>query len=114
MTGISIESAADAISAAQQLKQRGPANVIITMGEQGVVLVGAGNMVTQHPAVKVQAIDTTAAGDAFAAAVAIQLGAGESVVDATRFGCAVGAIASSRSGAQPSMPTRDEVIQLLK
>lgn len=113
LTGMPIDSAIDAISAARQLKQSGAVNVIITMGDQGIVLHDADDLVTRHPAVAVQAVDTTAAGDAFAAAVAIQLGAGESIIDATRFGSAAGAIASSRPGAQPAMPTEEEVQQLL-
>lgn len=114
LTGMPIDSVADAVAAAQSLQQRGVVNVIVTMGDQGVVLLNESEQVTQQPAIEVQAIDTTAAGDAFAAAVAVHLGERQSVVDAVRFGCAAGAIAASRTGAQPAMPSRDEVEALIR
>ncbi|MGD8480729.1 MAG: PfkB family carbohydrate kinase, partial [Methyloceanibacter sp.] len=63
------------------------------------------------PAVK--AIDTTGAGDAFTAALTLALVEGQSHAKALRFACAAGAAAAQRSGAQPSLPTRDEVERLL-
>jgi ribokinase len=64
------------------------------------------------PAFDITAVDTTAAGDAFAAALAIRVAQHASMSDAVRFACAAGAVAASRAGAQPAMPTADEVESL--
>jgi ribokinase len=58
-------------------------------------------------------VDTTAAGDAFVAGLAVGLAEGLSLVEAARLGNAAGAIAVTRLGAQPAMPTRSEVKRLL-
>jgi ribokinase len=61
------------------------------------------------PTVRVEAVDTTAAGDAFTAALAVGLAEGRPMADAVRLGCAAGTLAVTRFGAQPAMPTRAEV-----
>ena len=81
------------------------------MGEQGAFLFGYG-MVSAYEAGPV--VETTGAGDAFNGAFAVALSEGKSAVDAVRFGCATAAISVTRPGAAPSMPTRDEVEQLLR
>ena len=63
---------------------------------------------------KVSVVETTGAGDAFNGAFAVALSEGTSAVDAVRFGCATAAISVTRPGTAPSMPTRDEVEQLLR
>jgi ribokinase len=65
------------------------------------------------PAFPIAAVDTTAAGDAFAAALAVRLAQKATMVDAVRFACAAGALAASRAGAQPAMPRLVEVESLL-
>jgi ribokinase len=62
----------------------------------------------------VEAVDTTGAGDAFTAALTLALVEGQSPAEALCFACAAGAAATQRSGAQPSLPTRDEVRRLLR
>jgi ribokinase len=59
-------------------------------------------------------IDTTAAGDAFVAGLAVGLAQGLNLVEASRFGNAAGAVAVTRFGAQPSMPTREDVVRMLE
>jgi ribokinase len=56
----------------------------------------------------VEVVDTTAAGDAFTAALAVALGEGRHLADAVRFGCAAGSLATTRIGAQQSMPNRND------
>jgi len=98
---------------AQILRSRGARTVILKAGEQGALLVGDAG---EHawPAIKVDAVDTTAAGDAFNAAFAVALAEGQSDADAGRFATAAAACSVTRAGAQTSMPTRDEVEFLLR
>ena len=81
------------------------------MGEQGAFLFGHG-MVSAYDAGSV--VETTGAGDAFNGAFAVALSEEKSVLEAVRFGCATAAISVTCPGAAPSMPTRDEVEQLLR
>ncbi|MCH7766262.1 MAG: hypothetical protein IH916_06860 [Acidobacteria bacterium] len=66
------------------------------------------------PAFEVQAEDTTAAGDVFNGALAVALLSGKTLREATRYACAAGALAVTRPGAQPSMPTRAAVNSFLR
>jgi ribokinase len=77
-------------------------------------LLSGGGAAQHLPAQTVEVIDTTAAGDAFVAALAVALTEGASMEEAVRWANAAGALAVTRLGAQPSMPTRDEVEQFLK
>ena len=65
------------------------------------------------PAFKVNAIDTTAAGDAFCGAFAAGLADGRTLSDAVKLGSAAGALATTKLGAEPSLPTRDEIDSLM-
>ncbi len=86
--------------------------VILTVGERGAV---SASMAGRHrvPTHKVAAMDTTAAGDTFTGALATALGEERSVDEAIRFANAAAAISVTRMGAQPSIPTREEVEALL-
>ena len=89
----------------------GPRSVVVTLGAEGALLADASG--TRRVAgVKVRAVDTTGAGDAFTAALAWRLGLGESLAEAARFAVRVGAAAVTRPGAQESYPTLDEVAAL--
>jgi ribokinase len=93
---------------AQRLRAKGIGAVVITVGEAGCVL--ADDIGTRRlPAFPVHAIDTTAAGDCFTGALATGLAEGLSLDDAACFACRAAALSVSRMGAQPSLPTRDEV-----
>ncbi len=99
-------------AAATRLRALGVHTVIVTLGGEGVlVLEEAGR--TQLPPHAVEVVDTTAAGDAFVGALAVALAQERSVVEAARWGNAAGALAVTRAGAQPSLPSRAELEQLL-
>lgn len=85
---------------------------VITLGAEGALAGGSWGVV-RIPGFEVQAVDTTAAGDAFNAGLAVALGSGQSLAEATRFACACGALAATKLGAQPSLPVRAAVDHLL-
>jgi ribokinase len=97
------------VAAARSL---GVATVVVTLGAAGAVVVTASSA-TEIPAPVVTPIDTTAAGDAFRAALAIGLVSGDTPETAAAFAVRVGAAATLRAGAQPSLPTRSELEDLL-
>ena len=113
LTGMPVTDTDSAKSAAQALLAKGVGIVIVTLGEKGAVLI-TGEQVTHVPAFKVNVVDTTAAGDAFIGGLAAALLKGKSLEEAVRYGNASGALATTKFGAQPSLPTQDEVEQLLR
>lgn len=103
----------DAISAASEhLLAAGVRNVILKLGSRGVYLAGKDVASTHIAPYHVEAVDTTAAGDAFNGGFAYGLTHGISPIESARFACAVAAISVTRAGAQPSMPTLAEVSAL--
>jgi ribokinase len=108
LTGVPVDSVQSATEAARRLRTLGAANVIVTLGERGVVAVTAEG--AQHfPASPVQAVDTTAAGDTFIGGFCAALAAGRSVNEAIAFAQAAAAISVTRAGAQTSIPFEREV-----
>ncbi len=98
---------------AEQLRQKGAANVIIKMGGRGAFVAGSDGLRRMVPAWKVRVVDSTAAGDAFNAGTAVALMRGMALEEAVRYGSAVGAVSVTRAGAQASMPTARDVQKLL-
>ncbi len=97
---------------ARALLDRGPGVVVVKAGAQGAVVAEKGR--TEHvPAFRIDPVDTTAAGDAFTAALAVAVVEGTDLVAAARRANAAGALAATRLGAQPSMPTAEEVAAFL-
>ncbi|MGP4088223.1 ribokinase [Streptomyces sp. KR55] len=96
---------------ARLLLARGPRSVVVTLGAEGS-LVADSQGVTRVASVKVDAVDTTGAGDAFTAALAWKLGAGASLAEAAAYAARVGAAAVTKRGAQESFPTAAEVAAL--
>ena len=90
-----------------------PRLLALTLGDEGAVLIEAGQEVARAAAPRVQAVDGTAAGDAFTACLVVSLLEDRDRDEALRRACAAGAIAVSREGAQPSLPTADEVDAML-
>ncbi|MFH9068082.1 ribokinase [Streptomyces alboflavus] len=96
---------------AKGLLALGPRSVVVTLGGDGALVAGPDG-VARVPSVKVAAVDTTGAGDAFTAALAWRLGAGEDLESAARYAAKVGALAVTRAGAQVSYPSGAEVAAL--
>jgi ribokinase len=96
------------------LLRTGVQGVILKRGALGCVLVGSDGVAHNLPAYKVRAVDTTAAGDAFNAAFAVGLLLGYGFVESARFATAAASISVTRSGAQPSLATRKEVLLALE
>ncbi|UMP02870.1 ribokinase [Amycolatopsis sp. EV170708-02-1] len=91
-----------------KLLDLGPKAAVVTLGAKGAAVVTADG-VTEVPSPKVEAVDTTGAGDAFAGALATSLAKGEELADAARKAVKVAAITVTRQGAQPSYPTASEL-----
>jgi ribokinase len=88
--------------------------VALTLGREGAVLLEGGRELARASAPEVEAVDGTAAGDAFCAALVVSLQEGRQREEALTRACAAGALTASRAGAQPSLPTADEVDRLLQ
>jgi ribokinase len=88
--------------------------VAVTLGEEGAVLLDDGVEVARARPPRVEAVDGTAAGDAFTACLVVSLLEGRDREEALHRACAAGAIAASRFGAQPSLPTAGEVDAILR
>lgn len=98
---------------ASRLMERGAERVVLKLGADGALAAWAGGM--EHvPAFRVEPVDTTGAGDAFTAALAVSLARGEDLIRATKMACAAGALATTVFGAAPSMPTAEAVGAFMK
>ncbi|CAI8827320.1 ribokinase [Pseudomonas sp. IT-347P] len=108
LSGLPVDSLGTAEKAASQLITMGAGKVIITLGAQGSLFAN-GQSFEHFPAPKVQAVDTTAAGDTFVGGFAAALANGKSEAEAIRFGQIAAALSVTRAGAQPSIPTLSDV-----
>jgi len=114
LTGIEVTSNRDsARTAAKKLLEYGVKSVILTMGAKGFLLAND-ERVESVPAVKVDAVDATAAGDAFTGSLAVGLAQGWELFDAALFANQVAALSVTKMGAQSSMPTKEEVESFMK
>jgi ribokinase len=113
LTGIEVTDLASAQRAALALYDMGAKNVIVTLGSEGS-LVYDGHMMMRVEAIKVEAVDTTAAGDTYNGVLASVIAEGKSLIDAVHEANIAGAISVTRMGAQPAAPTREEIIAMKK
>jgi ribokinase len=112
LSGLDVNDIKEAETAARELASRGLRTTIITMGGNGTLLLDGG--VAQYlPPVKVDVKDTTAAGDAFTGSLAVFLSEGKPLDEAARLAGTVGAIATTKYGAQPSLPDREALRSFL-
>lgn len=108
LSGLAVGNLDEARAAGRALAARGSRMVIVTLGEQGAL--ACGEISSLHvPALPVRALDTTAAGDAFNAALAVGIARGQSLGGALRFAATAAGLACTRRGAQDSLPRGDEV-----
>ncbi len=112
LSGVPVKDIASAEQAARILLKRGAQHVIVTLGAKGALIVSSGR-VKHVDAYKVNIVDTTAAGDAFIGGFASALLRGLELSEAVKYGNACGALAVTKFGAQPSLPTKEEVERLM-
>ena len=113
LTGLEVHTDEQVEAAGNALLDLGVENVIITRGSEGATLVdadGCHHIGSFH----VDAVDTTAAGDVFNGALCVALASGNGMIEACRFANAAAALSVTKDGAQPSAPSRSEIILLLK
>lgn len=103
----------DPVHAAKALISRGIPGVVLKLGARGAFIASKNSLAERLHSFPVRAVDTTAAGDAFNGAFAVGLLLGKDPVASARFATAAAALSVTRAGAQPSMPTMDEVDHLL-
>ncbi len=113
LTGICVDSKEAADKAAEWFFNKGVKNVLITLGGRGVYISSEGKSGI-IPAYKVDAIDTTGAGDAFNGGLLAALSEGKNLWDAAVFANALAALSVQRLGTTPAMPTREEIEQFLQ
>ncbi len=111
---LNTENDSEIFAAADQLLASGAQNALLKLGARGCVIAQAGQAKKHVPAFSVNAVDTTAAGDAFNAAFAVGLVGGQAAEPSAVFASAAAAISVTRTGAQPSMPTDHEVKEFLE
>jgi len=110
LAGLPVATPQEAAAAAQALRARGPAQVVVTLGAAGAVAADAGGC-RHHPGIAVRAVDTTAAGDTFLGALSVALARGDTLDAAVADGMRAAALCVTQPGAQPSIPTREAVLQ---
>lgn len=111
LTGIDVTDDRSAQTAADRLMQRGVKNVVITLGDKGAYIASEGY--SKHiPALKIIPVDSTAAGDAFIGGLAATQVEGATLEESVRFACCVGALAATKFGAQSSLPSLQEVLEI--
>ena len=113
LTDQSVTDTSSAEKAAKLLIERGAQTAIVTLGSKGALIVN-NEMSKQVDTYQVDVVDTTAAGDAFIGGFATALVENKSLADAVQFACACGALATTKFGAQPSLPPKTEVENLIR
>ncbi len=99
---------------ATRLAERSMARVVVTLGGEGVLICAPGYPLEHYPSHKVKVVDTVGAGDAFVGAYSVAVAEGRSFTDAVAWGNAAGALAVTKPGAQSALPTRDEILGMIK
>ena len=113
LTGIEVTDEESARTAAIKLLDYGIKSVILTLGSKGFLLADNDRM-EFVPAIKVTAVDSTAAGDAFTGSLAVGLANGKTLYDSAVYANYVAALSVTKMGAQSSMPTSEEVEKFIK
>jgi ribokinase len=109
LSGLAPDDPADTVDLAHALQRRGVSQLVVTRGSQGALVVTADGATHPIPGVAVSVVDTTGAGDAFTCALGVALAEGQSLLDAVRFATFAGALAVTKLGVIPALPTRSQV-----
>ena len=112
-TGIKVDTVEDCRAAAQKFFEMGVKNVIITLGVRGAFYTN-GKEEILVPSIKVKAVETTGAGDAFNGGLATAIAEGLPMEKALQFATCTAAISVTRFGSSPSMPYRHEIVALME
>lgn len=112
LSGVKIFDQHSIEHAAKQLLEKNVGNIIVTQGDKGATLINS-SIIKQFSTKQVEVIDTTAAGDAFNAALAFRISEGDTIEDSIDFANNVASIVVTRMGAQSSMPYLNEIKNLL-
>jgi ribokinase len=113
LVGLKPSDTTDPVQVARELIHSGVRQVVMTLGEKGALIVTASSS-KPIPAIDVSPVDTTGAGDAFNAGLAVALARGEDVEAAVEFAVIAGALAVTQEGVIPSLPNRDQVVQFIR
>lgn len=113
LTGIDISDVESAEDAAKSLLTKGVKNVIITLGDKGSLILTKEGTCNHIASRKVEAVDTTAAGDVYNGALCVALSEGLDLKDAAYFATYASSVSVTRMGAQTSIPTREEIDNLM-
>lgn len=108
ISGVNIETEEDIQKAAQIMIEKGVKELIVTLGSKGSLYINKEKSIFKK-AYKVEAVDTTAAGDSYTAALAVALSKDQSIEEAMDFASKVGALSVLKEGAQSSLPTLEDV-----
>ncbi len=114
LSSLPLNNAAEALEVATWIQDRGPQNVVVTLGADGAVFRDGQGRGKWFPAIPTQVVDTTAAGDCFVGALASRWLRGESLELSVRYALAAASIAVSRLGAQTSLPYQAEVLAMIQ
>jgi len=109
LTGIEVVDDATARAAAEKLLELGVSTAIVTLGASGSFVATSAGVREKIPALRVEAVDATAAGDSYSGALAVALAEGRALTDAVAFASKAASLSVQKFGAQPSLPTREEI-----
>ncbi len=112
LSGITISTEDEILKAAKVLIDKGIKELIVTLGSDGCLYINSDGF-KRFSSYKVEAVDTTAAGDSFTAAIAVGLSEGKQIDEVIDFASKVGALTVTKAGAQSSLPYRNEVLNFM-
>lgn len=113
LLGLPADDPTPTVELAQRMKARGVKTLVVTMGGDGALIV-SDDGVQQVPAIAVDVVDTTGAGDAFNSGLAMALAEGKTLIEAVQYGSCAGAVACTRLGVIPALGTREVLDQMYR